>query len=227
MSSGDHITAGEPLTAGPKNPQLILSLQGLEAVRQYLIDEVQTVYRSQGVTIHDKHIEVIVSQMLRKVEIDDSGDANLLPGDQIDRKTYAERTADVLAEGGEPPTARPILLGITRASLKMDSFLSAASFQETTRVLTEAAVNGERDFLRGLKENVIIGRLIPARLDLTEEGRAFLDVPDDEPESLNPFATRAAPFRDLPEVAQTPFGFDAPPPAIDEREEAEAPVGDD
>ena len=226
VGNGDHITAGEPLTAGPKNPQLILSLQGLEAVRQYLIDEVQNVYRSQGVTIHDKHIEVIVSQMLRKVEIDDAGDANLLPGDQIDRKTYAEHTADVLAEGGEPPTARPILLGITRASLKMDSFLSAASFQETTRVLTEAAVNGERDFLRGLKENVIIGRLIPARLDLTEEGRAFLDVPDDEPESINPFARRV-PFTDLPEIAQTPFGFDAPPPALDEREEAEAPVGDD
>ena len=227
VSSGDRITAGEPLTAGPKNPQLILRLQGLEAVRQYLIDEVQTVYRSQGVTIHDKHIEVIVSQMLRKVEIDDEGDANLLQGDQIDRKTYAERTADVLAEGGEPPTARPILLGITRASLKMDSFLSAASFQETTRVLTEAAVNGERDFLRGLKENVIIGRLIPARLDLTEEGRAFLDIPDDEPQSLNPFSRRATFGADLPEIAQTPFGFDAPPPAIDEREEEAAPVGDD
>ena len=227
VSNGDHITAGEPLTAGPKNPQLILRLQGLEAVRQYLIDEVQTVYRSQGVTIHDKHIEVIVSQMLRKVEIDEEGDANLLQGDQIDRKAYAEHTASVLAEGGAPPTARPILLGITRASLKMDSFLSAASFQETTRVLTEAAVNGERDFLRGLKENVIIGRLIPARLDLTEEGRAFLDIPDDEPESLNPFSTRATFGGDLPEIAQTPFGFDAPPPAIDEREEEQAPVGDD
>ena len=231
VNAGDRIAAGEPLTAGPKNPQLILRLQGLEAVRQYLIDEVQNVYRSQGVTIHDKHIEVIVSQMLRKVEIEESGDSSLLPGDQIDRKTFDERTADVLAEGGEPATARPILLGITRASLKMDSFLSAASFQETTRVLTEAAVNGEKDYLRGLKENVIIGRLIPARLDLTEEGRNFLDMPEEEPNPLNllarPPASRLGFSSDFEaEMAQGPFGFGVPQP-IEEHIEEQAPVGDD
>ena len=231
VNAGEHIAAGEPITAGPKNPQLILSLQGLEAVRQYLIDEVQKVYRSQGVTIHDKHIEVIVSQMLRKVEIEESGDSSMLPGDQIDRKTFDERTADVLAEGGEPATARPILLGITRASLKMDSFLSAASFQETTRVLTEAAVNGEKDYLRGLKENVIIGRLIPARLDLTEEGRNFLDMPEEEPNPLNLLARPVGPRLGFSadfetEMAQGPFGFGVPQP-IEEHIEEQAPVGDD
>ena len=125
VSSGDKVAAGDPLTAGPKSPQRILRLQGREAVQQYLIDEVQNVYRSQGVTIHDKHIEVIISQMLRKVEVEDAGDTNLLPGDQIDRRQFEEQNAAVLAEGGEPATASPVLLGITRASLKMDSFLSA------------------------------------------------------------------------------------------------------
>ncbi|MDA1188116.1 MAG: DNA-directed RNA polymerase subunit beta' [Chloroflexi bacterium] len=174
--SGDSVVAGQALTGGPKNPQQILRIQGREAVQQYLIDEVQKVYRSQGVKIHDKHIEVIASQMLRKVRIDSPGDTDLLPGELVDRRKYEEINASILAEGGEPATASPVLLGITRASLNMDSFLAAASFQETTRVLTEAAVNGEVDHLRGLKENVIIGRLIPARLDATEEGRERLGL---------------------------------------------------
>ena len=140
-----------------------------------MIDEVQKVYRSQGVTIHDKHIEVIISQMLRKVKIDSPGDTALLPGELIDRRQYEDINASTLAEGGEPATASPVLVGITRASLNMESFLAAASFQETTRVLTEAAVNGEIDYLRGLKENVIIGRLIPARFD-DDEGGDFLGL---------------------------------------------------
>ena len=221
VDSGDTVAAGDPLTAGPKSPQRILSLQGREAVQQYLIDEVQNVYRSQGVTIHDKHIEVIISQMLRKVQVEDAGDTNLLPDDQIDRRQFEEHNAAVLAEGGEPATASPVLLGITRASLKMDSFLSAASFQETTRVLTEAAVNGEVDYLRGLKENVIIGRLIPARLDLTEEGRAFLDIPEDE-EVVDPISMLTGPIDEFQsEVVEDPYrmeGF-----SVEER----APVGDD
>lgn len=175
VASGDVISAGEQLTAGPKNPQQILLIQGREAVQQYMIDEVQKVYRSQGVTIHDKHIEVIISQMLRKVKIDSPGDTDLLPGELIDRRQYEDINASTLAEGGEPATASPVLLGITRASLNMESFLAAASFQETTRVLTEAAVNGEIDYLRGLKENVIIGRLIPARFD-DDEGGDFLGL---------------------------------------------------
>ncbi|MBM3944353.1 MAG: DNA-directed RNA polymerase subunit beta' [SAR202 cluster bacterium] len=173
---GDKVVAGQALTSGPKNPQQILRIQGREAVQQYLIDEVQQVYRSQGVKIHDKHIEVIAAQMLRKVRIDSPGDTDLLPGELSDRRRYEEINASILAEGGEPATASPVLLGITRASLNMDSFLAAASFQETTRVLTEAAVSGEVDYLRGLKENVIIGRLIPARLDVTEEGRERLGI---------------------------------------------------
>ena len=237
VNSGDKVAAGDPLTAGPKSPQRILSLQGREAVQQYLIDEVQNVYRSQGVTIHDKHIEVIISQMLRKVKVEDSGDTNLLPDDDIDRKQFEDINASVLAEGGEPATASPVLLGITRASLKMDSFLSAASFQETTRVLTEAAVNSEVDYLRGLKENVIIGRLIPARLDLTEEGRAFLDIPEDE-EVIDPISMLTGPVDEFEsEMAQGPFGLGVESRSEDvmaangmgteELVEEQAPVGDD
>ena len=180
VRSGDTVTAGEALTAGPKSPQQILRIQGREAVQRYLIEEVQKVYRSQGVTIHNKHIEVIISQMLRKVRIDGPGDTDLLPGELIDRQNYEDINAGILAEGGEPATASPVLLGITRASLNMESFLAAASFQETTRVLTESAINGDVDYLRGLKENVIIGRLIPARFDRTEEGRERLGIDDQD-----------------------------------------------
>ena len=176
VRSGENVTAGQALTSGPKNPQQILRIQGRDAVQRYLIDEVQKVYRSQGVPIHNKHVELIISQMLRKVQIDDPGDTELLPGEYVDRQQYEEVNAEVLAEGGEPATATPVLLGITRASLNMDSFLASASFQETTRVLTESAVNGQVDHLRGLKENVIIGRLIPARLNLTGEGVTGLSL---------------------------------------------------
>ena len=176
VRSGDAVTAGQALTSGPKNPQQILRIQGRDAVRRYMIDEVQKVYRSQGVPIHNKHVELIISQMLRKVQIDDPGDTDLLPGEYVDRQRYEEVNEEVLAEGGEPATATPVLLGITRASLNMDSFLASASFQETTRVLTESAVNGEIDHLRGLKENVIIGRLIPARLNLSEDGVTGLSL---------------------------------------------------
>ena len=176
VKTGDEVTAGTALTEGAKNPKEILRIQGRDAVQRYLIDEVQKVYRSQGVPIHNKHIELIISQMLRNVEIDDPGDTDLLPDDRVDRRVYEQRNAEVLAEGGEPATATPVLLGITRASLNTDSFLSAASFQETTRVLTESAVNGKVDHLRGLKENVIIGRLIPARLNLSEDGVSGLSL---------------------------------------------------
>jgi len=178
VASEDKVTAGQALTQGPKNPQQILRIQGREAVQQYLIGEVQAVYRSQGVKIHDKHIELISTQMLRKVRIESPGDTELLPGELVDRRNYEEVNAAVIAEGGEPAAASPVLLGITRASLNMESFLAAASFQETTRVLTEASTNGHVDHLRGLKENVIIGRLIPARLDQSAEGRKKLGLPD-------------------------------------------------
>ena len=163
VENGEAVHAGQQLTEGSLNPQDILRIMGPEAVQLYLVEEVQKVYRSQGVTINDKHIEVIVRQMLRKVRVDQPGDCNLLPNDIVDRFEYDEINARVLAEGGEPATAVPVLLGVTKASLSTSSFLAAASFQETTRVLTEAAISGQTDRLLGLKENVIIGKLIPAR----------------------------------------------------------------
>ncbi|GAH97683.1 unnamed protein product [marine sediment metagenome] len=169
VQTGEHTKAGQQLTEGSINPQDILHILGKEAVQQYLVDEVQKVYRSQGVNINDKHIEVIVHRMLAKVRIDSSGDTELVPGELIDIFRYEDINAKVLAEGGEPATAHSVLMGITRASLNTDSWLAAASFQETTRVLTEAAVKGAIDRLVGLKENVIIGKLIPAYYPLSEE----------------------------------------------------------
>jgi len=169
VQNGDYIHAGRALTEGPLNPQDILRIQGPEAVQIYLVEEVQKVYRNQGVSINDKHIEVIVRQMLRRVRVDSPGDSNLLPGELVDRFRFESENARVLAEGGEPATAQPVLLGVTKASLNTESFLAAASFQETTRVLTEAAIQGQVDKLLGLKENVIIGKLIPARAQITVE----------------------------------------------------------
>jgi DNA-directed RNA polymerase subunit beta' len=163
VQTGETVKAGQQLTDGAINPQEMLNILGREAVQQYLVDEVQRVYRSQGVNINDKHIEIIIHQMLSKVRVDSSGDTELVPGELIDRFQYEDINAEVLAEGGEPATAHTVLLGITRASLSTNSWLAAASFQETTKVLTDAAVKGAVDKLVGLKENVIIGRLIPAR----------------------------------------------------------------
>ncbi|MBI2860300.1 MAG: DNA-directed RNA polymerase subunit beta' [Chloroflexi bacterium] len=163
VQTGDEVKAGRQLTDGSINPHDILRILGREAAQQYLVDEVQKVYRSQGVTINDKHIEVIAHQMLTKVRIDSAGDTELVPEELIGRFRYEDINAKVLAEGGEPATAHVVLLGITRASLTTDSWLASASFQETTRVLTEASIYGKVDRLLGLKENVIIGKLIPAR----------------------------------------------------------------
>ena len=201
---GQRVRAGERLTEGPINPQDILRILGRELVEEYMVEEVQKVYRAQGVAINDKHIETVVRQMLRKVRVDTPGDCELLPGHLIDRFTFEDINAKVVAEGGEPATAQPVLLGVTKASLNTESFLAAASFQETTRVLTEAAVNGAVDRLLGPKENVIIGRLIPARSQLITAELAkpqprmpFLDalglgdtlglpLPDDNDEEVEP-----------------------------------------
>jgi DNA-directed RNA polymerase subunit beta' len=156
------IKAGQQITEGSISPQELLHILGKEAVQTFLVDEVQKVYRSQGVDINDKHIEVIVRQMMRKVRIDSAGDTGLLPGEIVSQWEYEESNARALAEGGEPATAQTVLLGLIKAALNTTSWLSAASFQETTRVLTEAAISGKVDRLRGLKENVIIGKLIPA-----------------------------------------------------------------
>jgi len=160
--NGERVVAGQQLTDGSANPQELLDLQGREAVQRYLVNEAQKVYRSQGVNINDKHVEVIVRQMLRRVRIEEPGDTGLLPGELIEAAEFRRMNNDVVSQGGEPATAATVLLGITKASLNTDSFLSAASFQETTRVLTDAAINGKVDYLRGLKENVVIGKLIPA-----------------------------------------------------------------
>ncbi|MBF0200723.1 MAG: DNA-directed RNA polymerase subunit beta' [Desulfamplus sp.] len=159
---GDYVKAGEPLIGGSANPQDILNIKGEVALARYLVDEVQEVYRLQGVRINDKHIEVIISQMMRRVKVIDVGDTNFIPDEQVDRVKFAEANRKAVMKGGEPARGEPLILGITKASLATDSFISAASFQETTKVLTEASIQGRYDDLRGLKENVIMGRLIPA-----------------------------------------------------------------
>jgi DNA-directed RNA polymerase subunit beta' len=198
VRDGQEVQAGDSLTEGSKDPDEVLEIMGMREVQPYLVNEVQSVYRSQGVPIHDKHIELIVRQMLRKVQIQESGDTEFLPGELVDAKQFAEANEAVVAQGGEAATARPVLMGITKASLATESWLSAASFQETTRVLTEAAIRGKSDPLLGMKENVIIGKLIPAgtgmsryrsiRVEATEErisdadARALFGLPPREAE---------------------------------------------
>ena len=171
VTEGQKIQAGTPITGGQRDPQDVLRIQGRDAVQMYVVKEVQRVYRNTGVYISDKHIEVIIRQMLRRVKVEEPGDTEMLPNDLVDRFVYADTNARVLAEGGEPATAQTVLLGVTKASLNTDSFLAAASFQETTRVLTEAAIEARTDHLVGLKENVIIGKLIPAGSGIAQRRR--------------------------------------------------------
>ena len=162
VHDGDIIEPGTQITEGPLDPKEVLEIQGVRACQRYLVDQVQEVYRSQGVDIHDKHIELIVRQMLRKVRVVNSGDGPFLPAELVDAQEFRDANKTLVAEGKVPAEGRPELMGITKASLATDSWLSAASFQETTRVLTEASLQSKSDFMRGLKENVIIGKLIPA-----------------------------------------------------------------
>ncbi|MFV0253415.1 MAG: DNA-directed RNA polymerase subunit beta', partial [Beutenbergiaceae bacterium] len=182
VEDGAHVAVGEQLVYGAVDPKKVLRILGPRAVQKHLVDEVQEVYGSQGVDIHDKHIEVIVRQMLRRVTVLDSGDSKLLPGELAERGRFEDENRRVVSEGGTPAAGRPELMGITKASLATDSWLSAASFQETTKVLTEAAMSGRSDSLLGLKENVILGKLIPAgtglpryrnvKVEPTEEAKA-------------------------------------------------------
>jgi DNA-directed RNA polymerase subunit beta' len=179
VHEGERVRAGEQLMDGPSNPHDILRVLGEKELQKYLVNEIQEVYRLQGVNINDKHIEVITRQMMRWVRVEDVGDTEFLVDEQVDRFRFMEENERVIAAGGRPATAQPLLLGITKASLSTESFISAASFQETTRVLTEAAISGKIDYLRGLKENVTMGRLIPA-------GTGFwwyrhVQIPPDEP----------------------------------------------
>jgi DNA-directed RNA polymerase subunit beta' len=184
VQQGERVHAGDPLIDGPINPHDVLQVLGEKELQRYLVDKIQEVYRSQSVTINDKHIEVIVRQMMRSVKIEEVGDTDFLIDEQVDRWRFQEENERVIAAGGQPAVGRPLLLGITKASLSTDSFISAASFQETTRVLTEAAISGKVDPLRGLKENVIVGRLIPAGtgMDLYHDFHMEEEEPMYEPE---------------------------------------------
>ncbi|RJX34766.1 MAG: DNA-directed RNA polymerase subunit beta' [Desulfarculus sp.] len=184
VHEGDYVRAGEPLMDGSINPHDILRSRDIKALARYLVDEVQEVYRLQGVKINDKHIEVIVRQMLRRVRVTEPGDSNFLLGEQVEKWRFEGENARLLAEGTKPALAEPLLLGITKASLSTDSFISAASFQETTKVLTEAAIAGKVDDLRGLKENVIMGRLIPAGTGLDQYRHLHIPHAEVPPRSL-------------------------------------------
>jgi DNA-directed RNA polymerase subunit beta' len=195
VQEGDRVRAGEALMDGPLNPHDILRGLGMNRLQEYLVTEIQEVYRLQGVNINDKHIEVIVRQMLRWVKIKEVGDTEFLLDEQVDRFRFTDENARVAEGGGEPSQAEPLLLGITKASLSTDSFISAASFQETTRVLTEAAISGRIDYLRGLKENVIMGRLIPAGTGM----EFYRNVKVERDESLDQVG-RDRDLEDFPEI---------------------------
>ncbi len=180
VTEGQEVTAGDALVEGPKDPKELLEVKGIRETQQYLVEEVQKVYRDQGVSIHDKHIELIVRQMLRRVLVAEPGDAPFLPGERVDNQIYAEVNRSLVEEGKKPAEGRPELMGITKASLATESWLSAASFQETTRVLTEAAIEGKSDQLFGLKENIIIGKLIPAGSGMDCYQNIRLEMPDAE-----------------------------------------------
>ena len=180
VADGDEVGAGDALVEGPKDPKELLEVKGIRETQQYLVEEVQKVYRDQGVSIHDKHIELIVRQMLRRVLVAEPGDATFLPGERVDNRSYAEVNRQLVQDGKRPAEGRPELMGITKASLATESWLSAASFQETTRVLTEAAIEGKSDQLFGLKENIIIGKLIPAGSGMERYRDIKLEMPGAE-----------------------------------------------
>jgi DNA-directed RNA polymerase subunit beta' len=186
VREGDRVRAGEALMDGPANPHDILKVLGERALAKYLVDEIQEVYRLQGVRINDKHIEAIVRQMLRRVTVTDPGDTNFLVDEQVEKHIFEEENERIIVAGGQPAKGEALLLGITKASLSTESFISASSFQETTKVLTEASINGKVDYLRGLKENVIMGRLIPAGTGLGAYKRLTVDVKaEDEDEDMD------------------------------------------
>ena len=181
VRDGQEVAAGDALIEGPKDPKELLEIKGIRDTQQYLVDQVQLVYRAQGVSIHDKHIELIVRQMLKRVLVAEPGESDLLPGERVESRHYAEINRALVQEGKTPAEGRPELMGITKASLATESWLSAASFQETTRVLTEAAIEGKCDQLMGLKENIIIGKLIPAGTGMERYRNLDIQAPDYEP----------------------------------------------
>jgi DNA-directed RNA polymerase subunit beta' len=190
VQPGDHVRAGDPLQDGPANPHDILRVKGEKELAAWLVNEIQQVYRLQGVGINDKHIEAIVRQMLRRVRIKEVGDTNFLVDEQVEKYVFERENARVMERGGSPSVAEPMLLGITKASLSTESFISASSFQETTKVLTEAAICGKTDDLRGIKENVIMGRLIPAGTGLPAYKRLSIVLDEKAPTYAPPAPVR-------------------------------------
>ncbi|GAC1446654.1 MAG: hypothetical protein NVSMB56_07390 [Pyrinomonadaceae bacterium] len=226
VQEGDRVKAGEALMDGPLNPHDILKVLGTDALQQYLVNEIQEVYRLQGVNINDKHIEVIVRQMLRWVKIRDVGDTEFLLEEQVDRFRVEDENRRVEAENGESATYDPLLLGITKASLSTDSFISAASFLGTTRVLTEAAISGRVDYLRGLKENVIMGRLIPAGTGM----EYYRNVRVNRDETVDQSAAVERSIQDLPDIIgdlQLPASLPTPETIEDVEEVEEVLEGDE
>ena len=207
----DFVRSGEALMGGSSNPHDILKIKGEKELASYLLDEVQEVYRLQGVPINDKHIEVIIRQMLRWVRVKEVGDTDFLIGEQVEKHVFDEVNEQMASDGKEPASAEPMLLGITKASLSTESFISAASFQETTKVLTEAAISGRTDYLRGLKENVIMGRLIPAGTGLPEyrDLGVQIDAPEEEFEEEREAET---PAPGLPAAEEQPLMAGSPNP---------------
>jgi DNA-directed RNA polymerase subunit beta' len=206
VREGDRVRAGEPLMDGAANPHDILKVLGEKALAKYLVDEVQEVYRLQGVKINDKHIEVIVRQMLRRIRVTDVGDTTFLVDEQVEKHIFEEENERVLGKGGVPAKGEPLLLGITKASLSTESFISASSFQETTKVLTEAAICGKIDYLRGLKENVIMGRLIPAGTGLGAYKK--LTIVNDQVAEAEALAAQAAARAAMPPPPPEPILLD-------------------
>jgi len=181
VTDGQEVRAGDPITDGPFDPKELMDIKGPRETQMYLVEEVQRVYRDQGVSIHDKHIELIVRQMTRRIAVSETGDTDFLPGERVDAKRFRDTNRRMVEEGSRPAEGRPEIMGITKASLATESWLSAASFQETTRVLTEAAIDGRGDGLIGLKENIIIGKLIPAGTGMMKYREFSIDAPDYEP----------------------------------------------
>jgi len=208
VTDGQEVRAGDAIVEGPRDPKELLEIKGVRETQQYLVEEVQKVYRDQGVSIHDKHIELIVRQMTRRVKINNPGESDFLPGEQVDQRLFAETNRMLVAEGRRPAEGRPELMGITKASLATDSWLSAASFQETTRVLTEAAIECRSDKLIGLKENIIIGKLVPAGTGMEEYRRVETHAPDYKPMD---FYSSADEEQDLAEWLAGQAGSDEDP----------------
>ncbi|MGH2829374.1 MAG: hypothetical protein ACRDJM_02710, partial [Actinomycetota bacterium] len=225
VENGGKIDVGVQITDGSVNPHEILRIQGPQAVQIFLVHEVQQVYKSQGVTIHDKHIELIVRQMLRRVNVLEPGNTDFLPGQLVERKAFENVNRRVVTDGGDPASARPMLMGITKASLATDSWLSAASFQETTRVLTDAAISARSDPLLGLKENVIIGKLIPAGTGMARY-RTIRVYPTEVPERIYavPVPEDESP---LMEEGGRPFEMPVPPQFADTAGDGQSQAADE